>query len=178
MVNQPVSPTPLVIERLDKTVHDRTDFDCGEPELNEYLRFTARQHVDKGYAQVWVAVAKPGSPQIIGYYTLSMTSLAPDELQGKAGVRRVPALLLGKLAVDKRYHGQMIGARLLMHAQLSALRLSRQVGVHALVVDALHEQASAFYQRYDFEELTTGPLHLFKTIKDIARMGIIENSET
>lgn len=174
---QPGAPPPLVIERLDKTVHDRLAFDCGEPELNSYLRFTARQHVDKGYAQVWVAVTQPGFSQIVGYYTLSMTSLTPDELEGKSGVRRVPAILLGKLAVDKRYHGQGIGIRLLMHAQRSALLLSRQVGVHALVVDALHEQAAAFYRKYDFEELTTGPLHLYKTIKDIARMGLIDESE-
>lgn len=169
---QSMPPTPLIIERLDRTVHDRVTFDCGETELNDYLKFIARQHVDKGYAQVWVAVTKPGCTQLVGYYTLSMTSLAPDELQGKSGVRRVPALLLGKLAVDKRYHGQRIGIRLLMHAQRSALLLSRQVGVHALVVDALHEQAADFYRKYDFEELTTGPLHLYKTIKDIARMGL------
>lgn len=169
-------PAPLIIERLDKTVHDRTSFSCGEPELDAYLRFTARQHVDKGYAQVWVAVKEPNSSQIVGYYTLSMTSLAPEEIQGKTGIKRVPALLLGKLAVDSRYHGQGIGVRLLMHAQRSALLLSRQVGVHALVVDALHKQAAAFYRRYDFEELETGPFHLYKTIKDIAAMGIIDDA--
>lgn len=177
MVNKPISPKPLVIERLDKNIHNRMDFDCGEPELNDYLRFTARQHVDKGYAQVWIAVEGPGSSHIVGYYTLSMTSLTPDEVQCKVGVKRVPAILLGKLAVDKRHHGQGIGVRLLMHAQLSALRLSQQVGVSVLVVDALHEQAAAFYRRYDFEELKTGPLHLYKTIKNIAEMGLDDESE-
>jgi GNAT superfamily N-acetyltransferase len=176
MVDQPVLPTSLVIEKLDKAVHDRTDFDCGEPTLNDYLRFTARQQVDKGYAQVWVAVATPGSSRIVGYYTLSMTSLAPDEVRGRAGVPKVPAVLLGRLAVDKRYHGQGIGVRLLMHAQRSALLLSGKVGVHALVVDALHEQAAAFYRRYDFEELNTGSLHLLKTIKDIAKMGLVDDA--
>jgi ribosomal protein S18 acetylase RimI-like enzyme len=171
-----VTPTPLAIERLDKTVHDRISFDCGEPELNDYLRFIARQHADKGYAQVWVAVPEPGSPQVIGYYTLSMTSLQPAEVPRGAGISKVPALLLGKLAVDRRYQGQGIGARLLMHAQRSALLLSRQVGLHALVVDALNERAAAFYRKYDFEELTTGPRHLYKTIKDIARMGLLDAS--
>ena len=61
MVETPTAPTPLVIEHLDKTVHDRRDFDCGEPSLNEYLEFTARQHMDKGYAQVWVAVSRKSS---------------------------------------------------------------------------------------------------------------------
>lgn len=175
MVETPGAPTPLTIERLDKTIHDRNRFDCGETELNEYLRFTARQHVDKGYAQVWVAVTEPASPQIVGYYTLSMTSLAPDEVRAKAGIKKIPAILLGKLAVDRYYHGQRIGVRLLMHAQRSALLLSRQVGVHALIVDALDDRAAAFYRKYDFEELQTGPLHLFKTIKDIAQIGLLND---
>ncbi|MEN6372508.1 MAG: GNAT family N-acetyltransferase [Armatimonadota bacterium] len=168
------SPTPLVIERLDKTVHDRRDFDCGEPSLNDYLKFTARQHMDKGYAQVWVAVSEPGSLQIIGYYTLSMSALQPEEVPGKVSIKKISVVLLGRLAVDNRYKGQKVGLRLLFHAQRSALLLSRKVGVHALVVDALDEQAAAFYQKYDFEELITGPLHLYKTIKDIAALNLVD----
>lgn len=174
MVDKPENPTPLVIERLDKSVHNRREFDCGETDLNDYLMFTARQHVDKGYAQVWVAVSEPGSAQVIGYYTLSMSSIAPAEVPAKTGINKIPAILLGRLAVDNRYRGQNIGVRLLIHAQRTALVLSRNVGVHALIVDALNEQAAAFYKKYDFEELTTGPLHLYKTIKDIAAMGIVE----
>ncbi len=174
MVDEPATPSPLVIERLDKTVHNRRDFDCGEQDLNDYLAFTARQHMDKGYAQVWVAVSEPGSSQVIGYYTLSMSSLAPEELPTTAGVKKVPVILLGRLAVDKRYRGQSIGVRLLFHAQRSALALSMRVGIAAIVVDALNDEAAAFYRKYDFEELTTGPLHLYKTIKDIARLGLID----
>ena len=176
MASETVNPAPLVIERLDKSVHDRMDFDCGEPELNDYLRFTARQHADKGYAQVWVAVAEPGAVQVFGYYALSMTSLAPGELPRRTAVKKVPALLLGKLAVDKRCQGQSVGVRLLMDAQRSALLVSRQVGVYALVVDALNDRAAAFYRKYGFEELTTGPRHLFKTIKEIERMGLFASA--
>ena len=178
MVEKTNPPTPLVIERLDKAVHDRRDFDCGEPDLNAYLMITARQHMDKGYAQVWVAVSEPASARVIGYYTLSMSALASEEVPSITGISKIPAILLGRLAVDKRFRGQGIGVRLLFHAQRSALLLSRKVGVHALVVDALNQQAAAFYKKYDFEELTTGPLHLYKTIKDIARMGIVEESDS
>lgn len=172
MALKPVTPTPLVIERLDKSVHNRRDFDCGETDLNNYLMFTARQHVEKGYAQVWVAVSEPGSAQVIGYYTLSMSAIASEEMPRKTGIKKIPAILLGRLAVDNRYRGQKIGIRLLIHAQRSALLLSQKVGVHALIVVALNEQAASFYKKYDFEELTTGPLHLYKTIKDIAEMGL------
>jgi len=173
-----VNATPLVIERLDTRVHDRMSFDCGEPELNDYLRFIARQHVEKGYAQAWVAVPEVGSSQVIGYYTLSMTSLAPAEMPRKAGVGKIPAILLGKLDVDRRHQGEGIGVRLLMDAQRNAVLVSRHVGVHALVVDALYEGAAAFYREYDFEELTTGSLHLFKTIGDIARSGLFDAAES
>lgn len=178
MVEGPIVPSPLVIERLDKNVHNRRDFDCGEPDLNNYLMFTARQHIDKGYAQVWVAVPEPGAAQVIGYYTLSMSAVSSDEVPHKAGIKKIPVVLLGRLAVDHRYQGQKIGIRLLMNAQRSALLLSRNVGVHAHIVDALNEQAAAFYRKYDFEELTTGSLHLYKTIKDIAAMGIIDSLDS
>jgi GNAT superfamily N-acetyltransferase len=178
---------PLVIERLDTSVHDRTNFDCGVPELNDYLRFIARQHAEKGYAQVWVAIpgldgssgtsraeSRDAIKQILGYYTLSMTSLLPPEMPRKAGIKKIPALLLGKLAVDKRFQGQAIAIRLLIDAQRNALLVSRQVGVHALVVDALNDKAAAFYRKNDFKELATGPRHLFKTINDIAHMGLLD----
>lgn len=174
MVDNHTAPTPLIIERLDKAVHDRQSFDCGEPSLNDYLKLTARQHMDKGYAQVWVAVSEPGSPMIVGYYTLSTSSVEPEQLPGKPAIRKVPVVLLGRLAVDSRFKGQRIGVRLLFHAQRSALLLSQRVGIHALVVDALDEQAAAFYRKYDFEELTSGPLHLYKTIKDISAMGLLD----
>jgi len=166
----------LVVECLDKAVHNRRDFDCGDQGLNDYLARTARQHVDKGYALVWVAVSEHGSARVMGYYTLSMSSLAPDDLPRPAGVKKVPVVLLGRLAVDKRYQGRNIGTRLLAHAIDSALSLSTQVGLHAMVVDALNEQAAAFYQQYGFEKLTTGPLHLYRTIEDIAGLGMIRES--
>src|SRR5688572_24073505 len=124
--------TPLVIERLDKKIHDRQGFDCGEVTLNDYLKFTARQHMDKGYAQVWVAVPEPGSPKIVGYYTLSTSALEPKQLPGNAPIKKVPVVPLRRLAVDNRYQGQKIGVRLLFHAQRSALLLSWRVGIHAL----------------------------------------------
>lgn len=175
MVETSIAPTPLVIEHLDKAVHDRRDFDCGESDLNDYLKFTARQHMDKGYAQVWVAVSEQASPRIIGYYTLSTSALQPEEAPGKPSIKKIPVVLLGRLAVDNRYKGQQIGVRLLFHAQRSTLLLSRRIGIHALVVDALDEQAAAFYRKYDFKELTTGPLHLYKTIKDIEALGLIDD---
>jgi len=174
MVEMPIPPMPLVIEHLDKTVHDRRNFDCGETSLNDYLKFTARQHMDKGYAQVWVAVSEPGSSQIIGYYTLSTSALEPAEMPGRTSIKKIPVVLLGRLAVDNRYKHQKTGVRLLFHAQRSALLLSRRVGIHALVVDALDEQAATFYRKYDFEELTSGPLHLYKTIRDIEALGLID----
>lgn len=173
MVDEPQDCIPLVIEKLNKDLHNRRGFDCGEPELNDYLMFTARQHVDKGFAQVWVAVSVPGSPDIIGYYTLSMTSIEPIGTLDNLKIRKIPVLLLGKLAVDQRYRGLRIGERLLMHAQRSALLLAREVGIHAIVVDALHKKAAAFYRKYDFVELTADGLRYYKTLADIRKMGLL-----
>ncbi|MHB1457573.1 MAG: GNAT family N-acetyltransferase [Armatimonadota bacterium] len=173
MVDEPQSRLPLIIEKPNKNLHNRRGFDCGEPELNDYLMFIARQHVDKGFAQVWVAASESGSADIIGYYTLSMTSLEPINALENIGIKKIPALLLGKLAVDQKYKGQRIGERLLMHAQRCALLLAREVGIHALVVDALHENAADFYRKYDFMELTKDGLRYYKTLADIRKMGLL-----
>ena len=91
MVDEPQDYPPLVIEKLNKNLHNRRGFDCGEPELNDYLMFITRQHVDKVFAQVWVAISESGSPDIIGYYTLSMTSHEPIDALENLKIKKIPA---------------------------------------------------------------------------------------
>ena len=180
MVDQPDALSPLTIELLDRHVHDPHGFDCGVEDLNHYLKAIADRHAKKGYSQTWVAVPRPGTGPILGYYTLSTTSVSPAEVPEQPKVNPVPAVLLGKLAVDSSSHGAKIGVRLLLHAQRTVQLMSRNVGIYALVVDALDEDVAKFYRRYDFLDLCRiegrPGIRLYKTIKDIAKMGLIADN--
>ncbi len=78
----------------------------------------------------------------------------------------IPAILLARLAVDRKTQGMGLGGSLLRDAILRTVQVSEQVGVKILLVHALHEEARTFYERFDFEPSPTDPLHLFLLMKD------------
>lgn len=151
----------LVITGLERS-HDRADFDCGEPALNAFLQRLARQQAERNFNRTYVAVAE-GQARIHGYYAISSASI--DFENWPEGLRLprypVPIARLGRLAVDIREQGKGAGAALLRHAMHLTASMARQVGVYALVVDAKHETAAAFYARYGFQRFSRQELSLF-----------------
>src|SRR2546421_6638547 len=120
---------------------NRAAFACGEPSLDDYIKTKASQDMRNRMAVCYTLVEQD-KPDIIGYYTLSTASIAltdlPQELVKKyPKYPYVPAVLLGRLAVDRRFQGQGIGDVLLGDALLRALRLSDEVAINLVIVDAL-----------------------------------------
>jgi GNAT superfamily N-acetyltransferase len=114
----------VIIERLDPHRHQRADFASGDPALDIFLHAHARQYYDRGLGVTWVATSEDAPTRIDGYYTLAMNALLPGELDTtRIRVPRIPVVLLGRLAVDRRVQGQGIGTRLLMHALCTAVHL-------------------------------------------------------
>lgn len=156
------------------TTHDRPAFSCGEPTLDAYLRKQAGQQSRQNIAQVFVLVDAHTPERIMGYYTLSnyaiqLTEL-PDSITKK--LPRYPligATLLGRLAVDDTFKGQGWGEALLFHALEKAFEASQQVASWAVVVDAKHEPAKRFYERYGFIATVTHDLKLYLPMKTIAQ---------
>ena len=112
-----------------------------------------------------------GSNKIKGYYAISSASV--DFKNWPVGLRLprypVPVVLLGRLAVDGRSHGQGVGQALLQHAMQLALITAEKIGVNAIVVDAKDEAAVAFYGRYGFQRFPDQALRLFLTTEIIRR---------
>lgn len=158
------------IERLSSS-HNRNSFDCGDDGLNDYLRQYAGQHDRKGLGRTYVAV-ESGSEAVKGYYTISSGAVSFDVVPENLPRYPVPVVLLARLAVDRTAQGQGLGAMLLIHALKRTLDVSEQLGVHAVIVDALNESARAFYLKYGFAELLDDRLHLFLTIKKIRQLGL------
>lgn len=168
----------LVITGLERS-HDRTDFDCGEPALNAFLQRLARQQAERNFNRTYVAVEE-GQARIHGYYAISSASI--DFENWPEGLRLprypVPIARIGRLAVDVREQGKGAGAALLRHAMYLTASMARQVGVYALVVDAKHETAAAFYARYGFQRFSRQELSLFLMTDVIVAALAKSNSET
>jgi GNAT superfamily N-acetyltransferase len=150
---------------------DRSSFDCGEPALNDYLQRFAHQHAVKNISQTHVAVLKNTRDKIIGFYSLSTGDVDfntfPPRFQKKLPKYSVPVVRIGRLAVDKFMQGKGVGASLLKDALQRCVMLSKEVGIFAVVVDAKHDKAKAFYLKYGFSEFNDEPLNLFLPVKTI-----------
>ena len=170
----PAPKLPYSIEPLAGRRHPRATFSCGRPELDDYLKDRASRDVERNAAAVFVALPT-ASTDVAGYYSLSALSVPLSDLPATAAKKlprypNVPATLLGRLAVDRRYQRQGLGVFLLLDALARALRATSDVGSVAVVVDAIDEPARAFYERCEFIPLPDQRRRLFLPMKSIAKM--------
>ncbi|RTL56518.1 MAG: GNAT family N-acetyltransferase [Rhodocyclaceae bacterium] len=144
--------------------HDRQAFDCGEVELNEFLRHHARQSHEKGGAKTFIATPVNDGKRVLGFYSLSPASIdyARTPTLVKKGLARydVPVFRLARLAVDQTLHGLGLGGQLLLAAGRRCLLAAVEVGGVALLIDAKNERAAAWYESYGALPLLDTPRSL------------------
>lgn len=170
----PDQPSAWIIQRLDKS-HDRASFDCGKPELNDWLHRLAGQYERRDLARIYVTV-REGDPRVLGYYAISnhvvrYEALPEDQAQGLPTID-IPVVLLGRLAVDKTAQGQGLGAHLLIDALRRAAHISDHIGLRAVEVDVIDETARQFYLKYGFVPLLDDQQHLFLLIHVIRKLEL------
>lgn len=155
----------LIVSNLDKTIHDRSDFDCGESKLNEFLKIRAARHQAQRISRTFVLTDDAKPKNILGYYTLSNSQIARaqiSEAEARALPRYpIPAVLLARMAVDRRQQGKHYGQSLLMDAIKRSVLVGQQSGVYALLVDAKNQAAKRFYGRFGFAAIIGHPLTLY-----------------
>jgi len=149
------SPQPLAGK------HDYSEFDCGEPLLNDWLKRRALANQASGASRTFVVV--DDRQRVMGYYALAAGTVAHRESTG--AVRRnmpdpIPVMVLARLAVDRGARGKQLGGALLKDVVLRALSVAENAGVRALLIHALHDDAKAFYQHYGFQESPADPMTL------------------
>lgn len=127
--------------------YDRSSFDCGEPELNDYLTQYISQDVKRKVTTPYLAVEE-STQRVIGYYTIASAQVAC-----KVGIYPVPCARIGRLAVDLNTQGMGVGAELLIHAVKTAEKTSKAIAIKAVIVDAMNQKAEGFYQHYGFDTL-------------------------
>jgi GNAT superfamily N-acetyltransferase len=143
-------------------------FSCGKPSLDRWLQTRALSNQEKGFTAVMVVHE---NRRVLGYYGLAPTSIVPARLPRSIRTGQppdpVPCLLLAQLATDKSWTGKGIGAGLLKHALQRCAETSRLIGGRALLVNAVDDDAAAFWRRWGFQPSIDDPLTLFRSIADI-----------
>jgi ribosomal protein S18 acetylase RimI-like enzyme len=143
--------------------HGRSGFRCGEDALDRYFETQVTQDVRRRVANCFVAV-EATTDNLAAFYTISASSiplvdLPPDEVKRLPRYPVVPAVRIGRLAVDLRFQGRGLGAAMLADAAARALRA--EAAAFALLVDAKNDQAVTFYRRFGFLEFASRPRTLF-----------------
>ena len=160
------------IERLGPN-HDRRQFDCGSAPLDDFLRQYARQNDERGLSRTYVAI-RPGERDVLGYVTLRVGQVAwsdlPQDERKRLPRYPVPVLHVARLAVDSGASRQGIGERLLIFALRKALAAAADVGLWGVEVVAKDETARSFYARYGFTALVDDELHLYVSLKTVAKV--------
>lgn len=149
--------------------HELDTFACGNEALDLWLKRRARRNQADGASRTYVVCA---GAAVVGYYALAAGSVVAATAPGR--VRRnmpdpVPVLVLGRLAIDRRYQKQGLGAALLRDAILRTVQAADIAGIRALLVHAIDEAAAAFYARHGFTASPIDPFTLMITLADARR---------
>lgn len=152
--------------------HDVSRFDCGNDVLNDWLRLRALQN--EGRSSRCYVVCEGAA--VVGYYSLSTGAVMHTGAKGRAprALRAnlpdpTPVMVLGRLAVDKDFHGCGIGKGLLKDALLRALAASRVIGARAVIVHAIDDAAVPFYAGFGFKPFAGESRTLFLAMEAVGR---------
>ncbi|AMN46462.1 GCN5 family acetyltransferase [Steroidobacter denitrificans] len=149
--------------------HDVSQFSCGKPALDHWLKTRALSNQEKGFTAVIVVHE---DSRVVGYYGLAPTAVVPAVLSRSIRTGQppdpIPCLLLGQLATDLAWKGKGVGTGLLKHALERCVTAARLIGGRALVVNAVDPDAADFWRRCGFLPSKDDPLVLFRSMADIA----------
>jgi GNAT superfamily N-acetyltransferase len=135
------------------------EFDCGRDSMNAWFRQHARRNHEAGNSRVTV-LTETGTGTIIGYLSLSAGHIEREYLPKSARGNRpenIPVILLGQLAVDRRFHGRSFARQLLLYVLKTCVALSKDIGCFAVLTHPLDDDVRAFYRRLGFEDLPGDP---------------------
>ena len=157
------APEPLALS------HDLSTFDCGAPELNNWLRPRTLRNEESGASRTYVVSV---GQRVVGFYCLANGAITHAQATGK--VRRntpdpIPVMVIGRLAVDQGWHIKGIGRALLRDAILRTVQAAEFAGIRAILVHAKSEQAKTFYESCGLQSSPVEPMTLMMTIADARR---------
>ncbi len=157
---------------LDPKRHQRGPFSCGTADLDDWIKKYASQSQASGTTRVFVASPVEDETVIAGFYSLHLGSL--ERQRGSLAASRrspdpIPAVVMGRLAVDGKFTGLGLGEALLRDALVRTLLIASNAGAKIFLVHAKDERAKSFYLHYDFQVSPVDDLTLMLLVQDIPR---------
>lgn len=165
-----MSQAPFRVELLDAN-HVRTNFNSGVAPLDEYFHRQVTQDVRRRITACFVAIDE--RKNIAAFYTLASSSVLLSDLPAPVAKKlprypSIPAVRMGRLAVDQRFKGKGLGAAMLADALGRAA--AAQIAAYAMFVDAKDDSAAGFYRHHGFIELSSNALGLFLPLSTVKNM--------
>jgi GNAT superfamily N-acetyltransferase len=159
-------------EAIQKS-RDCASFDCGNAQINDFLRRYARQSHDQNASKTFCAIANTAPDQILGFYTIAPSAVAyadvPSSMTKGLARHEVSGFKLARIATDLSVSGNGLGGQLMAAAALRCLRLAGEGGGMLLVIDAKGERAANWYASFGAEPLWDRPLTLVMPLATFAR---------
>ncbi|HYW35709.1 MAG TPA: GNAT family N-acetyltransferase [Balneolaceae bacterium] len=158
----------IKFEKLTRN-HNRQEFNCGEQHLNSYIQRFARQNAKNDLGENYILTNN--SKEILGFYTINTASLDYEAYPENKGLPKyaITSALIGRLAVDRKYHGNGYGKLLLIDALKRILKISDEIGIHCITVDAKDKNAKKFYTYFGFDKLVDEEKHLYISIEKVRK---------
>ncbi|PWE35004.1 GNAT family N-acetyltransferase [Pelagicola sp. LXJ1103] len=168
------------IQPFDSKVHDRAAFSCGVPQIDNYLKLTAKKGSKADVVRVWVVV--DAKNQIVGFYGINMHAVDVREMPpayAKKAMKHgiLPAAFIAMIGVDKSQQGNGIGSALVADALSRIARASEEIGTCVIMLDVFDDNDQAavtmrksYYESFGFIPLPDQPLRLFIPVATVRQL--------
>lgn len=175
MPNKAEDQPPFTIQPFDPKTHDRTAFSCGVPQIDNYLKLTAKKGSKADVVRVWVVIDEKSN--IVGFYGINMHAIdvkeMPDAYQKKAGkYGLLPAAFIAMIGVDENQQGNGVGSALVADAISRIARVSEEIGTCVIILDVFDDgeadtvaRRKIYYESFGFLPLPDQPLRLFMPVQ-------------
>lgn len=151
--------------------HDVSGFSCIREELNKWLKKHALPNEERG-SRTYVV---PHGNRVVSYYTLAAGGIGREALPRAIrhdNPAQVPLVVLGRLATDRNFERQGLGRGMLQEAISRTLFAASQIGVRALLVHAIDDEAVKFYLKFGFVPSPVGARTLLLPV-ETARQALL-----
>lgn len=180
MPNKNTDQAPFKIQPFDPKTHDRAAFSCGVPQIDNYLKLTAKKGSKADVVRIWVVLDVKNN--IVGFYGINMHAInvkdMPETYQKKAGKHGLlPAAFIAMIGVNQTQHGNGIGSALVADALNRVARLSDEIGTCVIVLDIFDDgdaetvaRRKTYYESFGFIPLPDQPLRLFMPVQTARKL--------
>lgn len=180
MPNKTIDQASFTIQPFDPKTHDRAAFSCGVPQIDNYLKLTAKKGSKADVVRIWVVLDVKHN--IVGFYGINMHAInvkdMPETYQKKTGKHGLlPAAFIAMIGVDQTQHGNGIGSALVADALNRVARLSYEIGTCVIVLDIFDDgdaetvaRQKTYYESFEFIPLPDQALRLFMPVQTARKL--------